>query len=271
MQIRGLEKIESFEAYNEAKEQLNYYVSEYRWMLEAENSVSEDKKPKTVVETELRACSKALRAGMETDDEFKLLARIHELKTKYIAIINEQYKPALKRNINGLVLMIEQFEAAHQNINFTDLVKGILSGDNEVKEYLRKKYTFTLANMYGTAPAPECLNVEKMEDILDYMDKNYSLVDIELEGREARAERLANENQLAIATYEEPVIGLKAKVLERTNLEADKVIADGSIGVDYPQPASKSRIDTNVIQPNERKVLSKKPITKDIEEGEIEK
>lgn len=209
--IRSLEKIKTLEEYKLAKKDLDYCVSEYKWVSESEN-------PKLEIEEEIKACSDELHEGMECEEERDLLERIHTLETKYTSIISGKYKAALRRNITGLVLMLEQFEAANQNISFVELAKGIIRGDTGTKEYFRKKYMFTLANMYGSVPAPESLNIESMDDILDYMAKNYDLVDIDLSDRNVRNE------EVGLVPFEEPVVGIKSKVLEVANREVDKCI-----------------------------------------------
>ena len=209
--IRSLEKIKTLEEYNIAKKDLDYYVSEYKWVSKSEN-------PKLEIEEEIKACSDELHEGMDYDEELDLLEKIHTLKTKDISIIRGKYKPALRRNITGLVLMMEQFEAANQDISFGELAKGLIKGDTETKEYFRKKYMFTLANMYGSVPAPESLNIESRDDILDYIAKNYDLVDIDL------SDRNVSDEEVGLVPFEEPVVGIKSKVLEVANREVDKCI-----------------------------------------------
>lgn len=209
--IRGLDKIKSIEEYETAKKGLEYCISEYKWISEAEN-------PKQEIEEEIKACNAELRKDMDKKEEFRLLNKIHLLKTKHISIAHGEYKSALKSNINAFVLMIEQFEAANQKMKFTDLVKGIISGSPETKEYMKKKYMFTFANMYGTTPAPVSLNVESMDDILEYIDKNYDLVDIDLSDRKEEKE------EFGLTLFEEPIVGMKAVLLKSIGSTVDKTI-----------------------------------------------
>jgi len=190
--IKGLDKLKNEEEYTEAKRKFNYYMSEYEW-------VSNSKNPKGEIEDELRECSKELHADMEQDEERNLLSKIQTLKTKYIQVARGEYAANLKGNISALLLMLEQYEASNEKRNFYDLTKGIFKGDPDTKEYLKKKYMLSWSNMYGVTKAPESLNVEPMEDILDYMAKNYDLVDIDLSDRKDGKEETA----LAIV-YTEP-------------------------------------------------------------------
>lgn len=206
--IQELKKIKSITEYEATKKSLEYCISEYKW-------ISDSKNPKQEIEDEIKVCSAELRKGMEKEKELELLSKIHLLKTKYISIAHDEYKSALKRNINAFVLMLEQFEAANQEIKFGNLVKGIITGDSKTKEYIKKKYMFTLANLYGTTPAPQSLNVESMSDILEYMDKNYDLVDIDLSDRK---------EELGLTLFEEPLVGVKAAVLASIGRTTDECI-----------------------------------------------
>lgn len=256
--IRELEKIKSMEEYIATKKSLEYCISEYKWIMDAKN-------PKQEIEDEIKACSTELKVGMDEKDEFQLLNKIHLLKTKYISIVQDKYKPALKRNINAFVLMLEQFEAANKEMKFGDVVKGIVSGSPEVKEHLRKKYMFSFANMYGTTPAPESLNVESMDDILEYMDRNYELVDIDLSDRkEAR-------DEVGLTLFEEAPLGMKAALLKSIEKTVDDGIEKYSATVPSKEEvkvalrnvgANKEQENNKSHEENERKVSK--------QEGEIE-
>lgn len=219
--IKGLDKLKSEEEYREAKKDFEYYMSEYEWF-------SNSKDPKGEIENELRMCSKELHVDMERDEERSLLSKIQTLKTKYIRVARGEYAANLKENISALLLMIEQYEAANEKRNFSDLTKGIFKSDPATKEYLKKKYMLAWSNMYGITKAPESLCVEPMEDILDYMAKNYDLVDIDLSDRKDGKEETA----LAIVYTEPGSIekGIRSNInkmveekLERLDKENDKV------------------------------------------------
>ena len=252
--IQGLVKIKSIEEYENAKKSLVYCISEYKWATESEN-------PRKEIEDEIKACSIELKSGMNRDEEFKLLNKIHLLKTKYISIVRDKYKSALKRNINALVLMLEHFEASNQKVKFGDLIKGIIAGNPETKEYVKKKYMFTLANMYGTTPAPVSLNIESMDDILDYMDKNYELVDIDLsDKKEAREE-------LGLTLFEEPIVGIKAALLASIGRTVDDCIENYKVA----KPTKEEiKIALNKANRAKEKEVNPKFENKKEQEGEID-
>lgn len=266
--IRGLEKIKSMDEYNSVKKDLEYYISEYKWISDEKITSNGLKNHKEEAENELKACMQQLHFGMEKEEELNLLAKIQVLKTKCILIANDKYKPALKSNINGLVLMMEEFEASHQGLNFKDVIKGALKGDKETKEYLKKKYMFTLANMYGTAPAPESLNVESMDDILDYMERTYDFVDIDLSDR-------VKQNETALITYEEPVVGIRAQIIEAMNKEAENCIKQLGDSINenkrnsLEQNASKTDVELSKKQINDK--VKNNKVKNDKNKGEIDR
>lgn len=174
--IKGLDKLKSVEEYLDAKRDFDYYMGEYEWLSNSKDPISE-------IESELKRCSDNLRPNMEHDEELDLLSKIQTLKAKYAKVARGEYATNLKENISALLLMMEQYEATNEKRDFTDLISGILKGDLDTKEYLKKKYMLSWSNMYGITKAPESLCVETMEDILDYMAQNYDLVDIDLSDR----------------------------------------------------------------------------------------
>lgn len=190
--IKGLDKLKSEAEYLEAKRDFDYYISEYEWFSNSKDPISE-------IESELKKCSDSLHPKMEHDEELGLLSKIQTLKAKYTKVAKGEYATNLKENISALLLMIEQYEATNEKRNFPSLISGILKGDLDTKEYLKKKYMLSWSNMYGVTKAPESLCVETMEDILDYMAKNYDLVDIDLSDRKGED----RETALAIV-YAEP-------------------------------------------------------------------
>ena len=250
--IQGLNKIKSIEEYELAQKELKYCIHEYRW-------ISDAKDPKKEVEEQLKKCMKELRENMDRDEELNLLSKIHTLKTKYISIVRGEYKNDVKTNILGLILITEQYEAASQNVSFSDLISGLLKGTPETKNYLRKKYMFTLSNMYGIVPAPNSLNLEKMEDILDYIAKNYDLVDIDLSDR--------NQKDMDLVPVQEPVVGIKASTIQSINKTAEKIINEKT---DRKETKAKESHEESHVQTGSNKGKSKSH-DKEVEKGEIEK
>lgn len=219
--IRGLEKIKSKEEYELAKKDLEYCINEYKW-------ISDSKNPKKDIEDELMKCSATLddikeKESKSPDEKFEseelaVLSRIQTLKTKYFPVVRGEYKSTLRQNITGLVLMLEEFEASNKAVKFGDIVKGILSGDKDMLDYLKKKYMLSLSNMYGAVPAPENLNLEKVSDILEYMAKNYDLATIDL------SDSIKTNGELSMVPIQEPVVGIKADVIRSVNEKTDTYI-----------------------------------------------
>lgn len=248
--IKGLDKLKSVEEYLEAKRDFDYYISEYEWFSNSKDPISE-------IESELKKCSDDLRPNMEHDEELGLLSKIQTLKAKYAKVARGEYATNLKENISALLLMMEQYEATNEKRNFPNLIRGILKGDLETKEYLKKKYMLSWSNMYGITKAPESLCVETMEDILDYMAQNYNLVDIDLSDGKGEM----GETALAIV-YTEPGSIEKSIRSNIKKLVDDRLkVLDNEDIKDY-----NSKLKTETIK-REKQIVHDK---KEQEKGEIE-
>lgn len=196
--IVPLKKIKSQEEYDDIKNYFEKLVKEYNTMFCQGNNPSE------VARNELKDRVENIHQGMTASEE-RLL---HEAKTKYIMVNRDEYKSNLLENITGTLLMLEQFEASQEKRSFGEIAKGILNGDDDTKEYLRKKYTLDFSNMYGIVPASKNIYVESMDDILDYMEKNYEFVDIDLSDRHQEVE------EQGLTIYNEQPIGIKEAVIK---------------------------------------------------------
>ena len=255
--IRGLDKIKSKEEYEERKKDLEYYLSEYKWISEAKN-------PKKDVEQELKVCLESLSNEMEQSEEREALSKIHTLKTKYNSIVSDEYKGALRRNITSLILMIEQFEANNQGVNFGQLLKGVMSGSEEIKDYIRRKYMVTLANMYGTTPAPESLNVEKSSAILEEMAK-YDFVEIDL------SEVLDKTEEVGLVPVSEPLIGMRGKVYDIANSKTESYMDAYGISNVKANVSDEKKVNDNNAKNVEKNPINMKKNVRTKEEGEINK
>lgn len=196
--IVPLKKIKTQEEYEDIKAYFEKLIKEYNIMFCQENN------PNEVAKNELKGKIEDIHKGMSVDEEREL----HEAKTKYIMVNRDEYKTNLLENITGTLLMMEQFEATQEKRSFGAVAKGVLNGDADTKEYLRKKYTLDFSNMYGIVPASRNIYVESMDDILDYMEKNYEFVDIDLSDRHQEVE------EQGLTLYAEPVVGLKESVIK---------------------------------------------------------
>lgn len=252
--IVPLKKIKTQEEYEDIKTYFEKLVKEYNTIFCQENN------PNEVVKNELKSKIEDIHRGMSIDEEREL----HEAKTKYIMVNRDEYKSSLLENITGTLLMMEQFEATQEKRSFGEVAKGVLSGDDNTKEYLRKKYTLDFSNMYGIVPASRNIYVESMNDILDYMEKNYEFVDIDLSDRHQEVE------EQGLTLYAEPIVGLKESVIksiQKSSVRAfnETVLKDNTVKVN----------EKDNVEIEKHTVMSKshendKPKSKE-KEGEIER
>ena len=171
---KGLEKIKTYEEYGEKKQELKYYVDEYSWITKA-------KEPLTDITNQI----KELLAELDNEDitqeeQLRILKGIHLLQIKYLSIKREEYPSILKRNITATFILIEQYEASLEQHSPWQVIKGVITGNAEIKSYLQRKYMVSKVNDNRAAQSAVNLNVEKIEDILGYIEKNYNLVDIKM-------------------------------------------------------------------------------------------
>jgi hypothetical protein len=199
--IRGLEKIKSEQEHELIRAELDYYIKELAWIRKSVN-------PAKDVETELAKLINVLRKDMDEEEERELLERIHSLKTKYSAIKEKRYENTLRQNITACLLLIEQYEAEKENRSLLDVLKGIFTNNKETMDYFQRKYMVSLSNAYGLTPSAVNLNLESIEEILEYIAKNYDLVGIQIVLDKT-------ENQLTVADEKENPI--KSKIVEITN------------------------------------------------------
>lgn len=189
--IRDLKKIKNAEERKKIGEKFKYNIKEYSWLSSSAN-------PQKDIEDELRECADEIRDGMTDEEQRDMISKIHSLKAKAFAIAKGEYEPTVRNNIIGYMLMMEEYDAREQKMSFKDIVLGILKGDEQVKEHLRNKHALSLSNMYGIIPAPESFDVEKIEDILTYFDKNYDMVGIDFSDALGRKEN--KENALVVSS-----------------------------------------------------------------------
>lgn len=208
--IRPLDQIKTMEDYHYWREQLDYYLEEY------DTFSNKDTKTSAMDVYEQFQSTKA-NLAIENSENEKLM---NILANKYERIKNGTYESDVKNNINAIVLMLERFEASNQKMGFAQVLKGILTGDQEVIEYLKKKYNFTLANMYGIVAAPEALDIQSSESILDYMAKTYNFVDIDVSEISKKTE------EKSLIVYQEPVIGTRLRVAKEIEDNFQKVLQE---------------------------------------------
>lgn len=209
--IVPLQKLKTNEEYSETRAYFEKLVKEYNDLF------CGDKDPKALARDDFKDKIENVHKGMSLEEEKKL----HEAKTKYIMTSREVYKSNLLENITGTLLMMEEFEARQEKRPFIEIARGVLSGDDDVKEYLRKKYSLDLANMYGLVPATKNIYVESMDDILDYMEKNYEFVDVDLSDRHEKPEE-----EKGLTIYSEQPTAIKEAVIKSIRKNSQRVFSD---------------------------------------------
>ncbi|MBO5179751.1 MAG: hypothetical protein J6B87_05345 [Clostridia bacterium] len=171
---KGLEKIKTYEEYGEKKQELKYYVDEYSW-------ITKSKEPLTDITNQMKKLLDELdNADITQEDQLRVLKGIHLLQIKYLSVKRGEYLAILKRNITATFILIEQYEASLEKHSPWQVIKGVITGNVEIKNYLQRKYMISKVNDTRAAQSAVNLNVEKIEDILGYIEKNYNLVDIKI-------------------------------------------------------------------------------------------
>lgn len=181
--MEGLRRINSYEKYVEAKQRLEDYLKQYKWITEAKTPYEDIKNMLTkCVETRKQYEDKTTeekregtpeerteRRKVELDNENKILA----LKLQYEALKGDTYIGDLRRNIKALYITIGEYEARLE-----------ASEEPETKEQRRelltsrsmRRFRFMLASLTGFVPGEVNMNVEKRSEIPTYIMENYDLV-----------------------------------------------------------------------------------------------
>ena len=189
--VEGLRKITSYEAYIEAKQRLEDYLKQYKWITESktpyediksmllkcvetrkeyEDKSDEEKKEGTPEE-------RAEKRKVELDNENKILA----LKLQYEAIKGDTYVGNLRRNITALFVTIGEYEARIESAQKKDSKsKDEKESDGKSNDFLTsrsmRRFRFFLANLTGMVPGEINMNVENRKEIPLYILEHYDLV-----------------------------------------------------------------------------------------------
>lgn len=173
--MEGLRRISSYEKYVEAKQRLEDYLKQYKWITEAKTPYEDIKNMLTkCVETrkeyeDKSAEERAEKRPIERDNENKILA----LKLQYEALKGDTYIGDLRRNIKALYITIGEYEARLEAME-----------EPETKEQRRelltsrsmRRFRFMLASLTGFVPGEVNMNVENRSEIPTYIMENYDLV-----------------------------------------------------------------------------------------------
>lgn len=171
--IRGLQKIKSVEEYNKLKNELKAEVEEYVAL--SENSSAID-----IIKNEFETTINSLDKNTSDEDKANILKKACLLETKYNGLKDGTYLAALKRNITANLIRIEQYEAEIEKVSFMKIVAGILKNDNQIKQYIQRRFMISIANRDGVAPAAVDLVLEDPGKVMKYIieNKKYNFVGI---------------------------------------------------------------------------------------------
>lgn len=181
--MEGLRRINSYEKYIEAKQRLEDYLKQYKWITEAktpyediknmlakcvetrkeyEDKTSKEKKEGTLEE-------RAEKRKVELDNENKILA----LKLQYEALKGDTYIGDLRRNIKALYITIGEYEArleAREEPETKEEKRELLTSRS------MRRFRFMIASLTGFVPGEVNMNVENRSEIPTYIMENYDLV-----------------------------------------------------------------------------------------------
>ena len=147
--IRPLKSIKTNEEYEEYKKYLDGYLIEYKWY-------------KSHGKSEARDLVIKKAENYENDSDSRVA-----LENRARMIENDEYIPALERNITAYIITIAEYEAKEENISPFEVLKGIFSNDEKIKEYLKKRDLKNKLEENGfPIIEPVSLSIQSTEDAL---------------------------------------------------------------------------------------------------------
>lgn len=199
--VQGVIKIKNKEQCEDMKSSLDEYVKQYKWVCNTEN-------PFEVILKTLDTYSEKLKSDSISDGEkAEVLGDAHSLKGVFASIKANEYKPFLLRNIMSIVLSVEDYEASLEHRSPFNVISGVIKGDAGVKDFLKRKYAFYMTRVTGSLSAPTDPRLEKIDDIISYISRNYELygllkeeVQEMMEGKDAEKEEGVNRLLLPVVS-----------------------------------------------------------------------
>ena len=160
--IRPLKSIKTNEEYEEYKKYLDGYLIEYKWYQSHGKSEARDlviKKAK----------------NFENDSDSRVA-----LENRARMIENDEYIPALERNITAYMITIAEYEAKEKNISPFEVLKGIFSNDEKIKGYLKKRDLKNKLEENGfPVVEPVSLSIQSTEDALRQVFEECDFINIQ--------------------------------------------------------------------------------------------
>lgn len=102
---------------------------------------------------------------------------------------------------------------------FLKLLFGIITGNEEIKEYLRKKYAFHIARLTGDVPGPQNMDMDSMEDVLNVIGANYELVGIEIPRQTVTTLPIAIDSEKGATKAQTMAMNAVSKYMERQGVD----------------------------------------------------
>ena len=146
--IRPLKSIKKEEEYESYKKILERYLSEYRLFQE------------------------------HGDKYHELIADSSDLKPRERLIKNGEYAQALERNITAYMLTIDEYEAKNENRSLFDVIRGIVTKDEDTRDYLKRRYMKSRAEDNGLLE-PVDLNLQDPYDSVRQIFEEYEFINIQ--------------------------------------------------------------------------------------------
>lgn len=234
--IRPLKSIKTKEEYEEYKKCLDRYLLEYKWY---ESHGKEDAK-RSILE-------KASRCEENSDSKYALENRARLIE-------NDEYIPALERNIVAYQVTIAKYDAIQEGIPPVEVLKGILTGDEKIKNYLKRRDLKDKLETNGfPIIEPIDLGLQSTEDAIrqvfeecDFINiqkPEYSLVPVCEKANEIQTEVMQvlkdclNENNISMLNSEKVETNLrntnsKIEALEKNHRDYTKKHSEKSEGYD---------------------------------------
>lgn len=160
--IRPLKSIKTNEEYEEYKKYLDGYLIEYKWYQSHGKSEARD-----------LVIKKAENYENDSDSRVALENRARMIE-------NDEYIPALERNITAYMITIAEYEAKEKNISPFEVLKGIFSNDEKIKEYLKKRDLKNKLEENGfPVVEPVSLSIQSTEDALRQVFEECDFINIQ--------------------------------------------------------------------------------------------
>lgn len=159
--IRPLKQIKTKEEYEEYQKCRDSFLVEYEWY---------ESHGKTEAISGILEKAKRYEKGTPSRIALENRARL---------IQNDEYVSALERNIVAYQVTITQYEAKEEGIAPLDVLKGLLSGDDKIKSYLkRRSLKEKLENNGFPVVEPIDLSLQSTEDAIRQVFEECDFINI---------------------------------------------------------------------------------------------